>query len=577
MKKLVLFICLLTFSCLAYFDPTPVKPEGEGTQETPYLFKEMGNFVWFAKNYNNIEHGPIVYCVQIKDIDASESTNWWRFPAVKTSGFVLNYDGQGFSIKNLCIGWCDNEAGGLFARGAFQLKNINLIEAEQIRPQNNVGLLIGELYAGKDKEAYVSNCHVQGKTTDKCASAFIGCVTVGKGGKVEIRDCSVDAEIKDGPAGLITSVNNYGTFIIKNTSSLIKYTIDHNAGWYGDVKAAGFINSFLLYKGSKTIVEDCYSDVEINCKDKYTCASGFIGELFNQDHRDRVDVEVSRCYSTGTINKTNGWASAAFISVVDNLYTNEETIVIKDCYYNASSFKKFKKSEKYALPKTEEELKQQATFENWDFENVWAIDEGNGFPYLRKAEVEKRYPKLLVNYNGTGKCTVDNGVVKIEGGSDKDTLAISGLLGNRCQVKNIVTEHGLKKIKVTGDLEGMQVAGKVGALLVNRGNLGKEGKDFALIFDADNAVIKVKGEKGNIAKGSKAAGTIIGGDIKGNILCGTRDEAGNITTLGTVKKMATLGGNIENGKVVAERVGKVTAKPKGGKGGKVINFTTETE
>jgi hypothetical protein len=28
-------------------------------------------------------------------------------------------------------------------------------------------------------------------------------------------------------------------------------------------------------------------------------------------------------------------------------------------------------------------MKQQATFENWDFENVWDIDEGEGTPYLR--------------------------------------------------------------------------------------------------------------------------------------------------------------------------------------------------
>ena len=574
MKKLVLLICLLTFSCLAYFDPTPVKPEGDGTQETPYLFKEMGNFAWFAKNYNKIEHGPIVYCVQINDIDASESTNWWRFPQMRTSGFALNYDGQGFSIKNLCIGWCDNVAGGLFAHGVFQLKNINLIEAEQIRDQNNVGLLVGELYAGKDKEAYVSNCHVQGKTTDKCASAFIGCVTVGKGGKVEIRDCSVDAEIKDGPAGLITSVNNYGTFITKNTLSLIKCTIDHNAGWYGDVRAAGFINSFLLYKGSKTIVEDCYSDVEINCKDKYTCASGFIGELFNQDHRDRVDVEISRCYSTGTINKTNGWASAAFISVVDNLYTNEETIVIKDCYYNATSFKKFKKPEKYALPKTEEELKQQATFENWDFENVWAIDEGNGFPYLR-SEIPEEYPELNVNYKGQGECTVDNGVITIAGGSDKDTLSVFSENG-KCRVKRIVADNGLKKIKVAGDLEGLQVAGEVGALFVNGGDLGKEGNDFALIFDADQATIKVNAAKAKTKIGSKAGEMITGGNVKGNILCGTRDETGKITTLGTVKKLVTLGGNIENGKLVAGKVNQVSAKPKGGKGGQIIDFKTET-
>ena len=573
MKKLVLFVCFLTFSCLAYFDPTPVKPEGEGTQESPYLFTDIGNFVWFAGNYKKIEHGPTVYCVQINDIDASESTNWWRFPQVKTSGFVLNYDGQGFNISNLCIGWCNNEAGGLFTAGVFQLKNINLIEAQQIRAQNNIGLLIGWLDAGKGQDAFVNNCRVQGKTTSVTACGFIGKVMVSSGGKVEINDCFVDAEIKDGPAGLITSVSNYGTFIIKNTS--IKCKIDYatdSISWGSDVRTAGFINEILLYKGSKTIIEDCYADASINFKEQYHIASGFIGELFNQDHFDRVDVDIKRCYSTGTINKTNAGKTASFLSSVDNLYTNEETIVIKDCYYNSTSFKK---GDKYATPKTEEEMKQQATFEGWDFENVWAIDEGNGLPYLRM-EIPEEYPELSVNYKGQGECTVDNGVITIAGGGDKDTLSVFSENG-KCRVKRIVADNGLKKIKVAGDLEGLQIAGKVGSLFVNGGDLGKEGKDFALIFDADKAMITVKAAKQKTKVGSKAGETITGGNIKGNILCGTRDENGKITALGTVKKIAALGGNLENGKVVAEKVGKVTVKPKAGKGGKVIDFTTETE
>ena len=383
MKKLVLFICFLTFSCLAYFDPTPVKPEGKGTQESPYLFTEMGNFAWFAVNYKKIEHGPIVYCVQVNDIDASESTNWWRFPQMKTSDFTLNYDGQGFNIKNVCIGWCDNEAGGLFTEGVFQLKNINVVEVEQIRAQNSVGLLIGKLYAGNGHEAFVKNCFVQGKTTAWTASAFIGKVTVGTGGTVEISDCFVDAEINDGPAGLITSVSNYGTLTIKNTS--IKCKINHTVDpmtWGGDVKTAGFINQILLYKGSKTTIADCYSDVAINCKEREVAASGFIGKLFNQDHFDRVDVEVRRCYSTGTINKTDHWATASFLSIVDNIYTNEDTILVKDCYYNSTSFQK---GDKFALPKTEEEMKLLSTYENWDFENVWDINEGESMPYLTSA------------------------------------------------------------------------------------------------------------------------------------------------------------------------------------------------
>ena len=570
MKKAVLFILALVISISAFAAKFPVvKPEGEGTQESPYLFKQIENFGWIADQRDKIDAGTTVYCVQINDIDATETENWF-FPEIETNNingekrgsWILNYDGQGFNIENLCLGF-SGTAYALFAKGNFQLKNINIVRAKSRvfdgwTAQCN-GILVGYMGSG-----YIKNCHI--RETKMHANASLADQLVGS--NVEISDCSVDVELANAYAGLICFVRNYGTVVIKNTSVKAKIMLDEDRARH--CLSAGFIGDIQLEKKSKKIViEDCYSDVEISTPNTTVGFSGFIGDIGNLRYGEQVDITISRCYSTETMrNTTPSKYGRSFITSIADCEP-----IINDCYYNANSLLK---EDKYALPKTEEEMKQQATFENWDFENVWAIDEGNGFPYLRKAEVEKRYPKLFVNYNGTGKCTVDNGVVKIEGGSDKDTLAISGLLGNRCQVKNIVTEHGLKKIKVTGDLEGMQVAGKVGALLVNRGNLGKEGKDFALIFDADNAVIKVKGEKGNIAKGSKAAGTIIGGDIKGNILCGTRDEAGNITTLGTVKKMASLGGNIENGKVVAERVGKVSAKPKGGKGGQIIDFKTET-
>ncbi len=570
MKKAVLFILALVISISAFAAKFPVvKPEGEGTQESPYLFKQIENFGWIADQRDKIDAGTTVYCVQINDIDATETENWF-FPEIETNNingekrgsWILNYDGQGFNIENVCLGG-SGTVSALFARGEFQLKNINIVRAKNkvfngyTFPCN--GILVGIMGSG-----YIKNCHIRETKIFACAALADQLV----GSDVEISDCSVDVELVSALAGLITFVRNYGTVVIKNTSVKAKIKLNNDDAC--DLASAGFIRAIQLEEESKkTVIEDCYADVEISIPNPYVGLSGFIGIINNLRYGEQIDFSINRCYSTGTISNTKPWGSGSFIT---KIYDCEPAI--NDCYYNATTLKK---EDKYALPKTEEELKQQATFEGWDFENVWAIDEGNGFPYLRKAEVEKRYPKLLVNYNGTGECTVDNGVVTIEGGSDKDTISISGLLGNRCQVKNIVTDHGLKKIKVTGDLEGMNVAGKVGALFVNRGDLGKEGKDFAIVFDADNAVIKVKGEKGNIVKGSKAVGTIIGGDIKGNFLCGTRDENGKITTLGTVKKMAALGGNLESGKIVAEKVGKVTAKPKAGKGGKVINFTTETE
>ena len=42
----------------------------------------------------------------------------------------------------------------------------------------------------------------------------------------------------------------------------------------------------------------------------------------------------------------------------------------------------FKFDDEYATGKTGKELKQKKTFKDWDFVNVWDIDEGESFPYL---------------------------------------------------------------------------------------------------------------------------------------------------------------------------------------------------
>lgn len=53
---------------------------------------------------------------------------------------------------------------------------------------------------------------------------------------------------------------------------------------------------------------------------------------------------------------------------------------VNNYFYNLDVF-----SESYAgIGKTLDELKQQSTFTGWDFETVWAINEGETYPYLRE-------------------------------------------------------------------------------------------------------------------------------------------------------------------------------------------------
>ena len=112
MKATTMLICALGLACSAFAKNADVKPEGEGTQKLPYQFVQIENFVWLAHQRDKIDAGTTVYCVQTDDIDATETEEWQSFPEIETNNingenrgaWTLNYDGQGFSIENLCIG-----------------------------------------------------------------------------------------------------------------------------------------------------------------------------------------------------------------------------------------------------------------------------------------------------------------------------------------------------------------------------------------------------------------------------------------------------------------------------------------
>lgn len=375
MKKALLFVCVWACVCLALADGVSVAPKGEGTQKEPYQITQMGNFVWLAHQSDMVDAGTTIYCVQENDIDAAETEEWQSFPGIETNNingenkgaWTLDYDGQGFKIENLCISQTKGFYSALFCLGSFQLKNININGVKSKVPWGSTGILVGNMGAG-----YIDNCHISG-TNIRATAGLIQEVIVPQGGSIEISNCSVETDLTNAWAGVIEQARVYGTLVIRNTSYKGKITIGDESG--GDVISAGFIKALQLEeKHAKVVIEDCYSDAAITCANQYLGLSGFVGIINNANYGEPVDIEINRCYSTGSISNTRPWGSASFLTVV---YGCEP--VVKDCYYNSTTLKK---ADKYALPKTEEEMKQLATFEHWDFENVWDIDEGETMPYL---------------------------------------------------------------------------------------------------------------------------------------------------------------------------------------------------
>lgn len=605
MNKIISFLFLFLLISSAFADNVPVKPAGEGTSKSPFLFSQIENFVWLSEQCGKISPNQIIYCKQIEDIDCSETKDWqsnyydesnlsnsnyWYrgFPYIYTAvgdwyndrqvpAWILEYDGQNYSIispfvsgvsqdNNICAGQ------GLFAQGVFRLKNINLVDVSLKNGGGHIGLLAGRLHGGSS----IINCHANGMVTDlegEKSVGMIGEALLFSGENINISNSSSDISIyqsskgNSSVGGVIGLVANYEGEIAINKVSANSKIFDAKE------KAGGFIGCVVSYGNNISVMQDCFSIVHIE-KAKTASASGFggfIGCAYNLTDESQMNLSVLNCYSSGNISFKSSVLNRSFIYIPNSENT---TLNITNCYYNSTTFDY---DDSFAVGRTDEEMKQAATFEGWDFEKTWHIDEGESYPCLifndpeEGGEEEEEYAEVNVKYKGTGTITQVNGVITLDGGSEKDGLIISALPNSECKVKKLLIPHSVKKLRVDGDLCGLYIDGKLGTLLINGGNLGETNKNFAVIFNGDKTKVQVKAAK------NKKTNELVGGDVTGNILCGTVDEEGNILTLGKIKKITSLGGNFENGKLVAESVDSYQAKAKKDKGGAITNFTIETK
>jgi len=393
------FFFSIAFNVLASNEP--IKPEGDGTAESPFLFERYENFFWLSENTGCFESDSIVYCKQISDIDASDTRRgydpetdiyygWKPINTLLSNGsFLLDYDGQNFSIINPYMGRSGNDfTMGIFTRGFFHLRNIVIENAFFERGKTDyAGCLVGWLLSSRDKNSYIENCRVvgtikmQGGTGLMCGG-LIGIANIEKDAFITISNCFSKTSVQSAySAGFICEVTTSGELNICKCGSISD--LQENNGYN---YAGGFIERLYINDGSVNI-RDSYSNS--NIYGEYSQAGGFINSLGG--NTNLFIAEIVNCYSTGKF--PNKSMMRPFLQLVANAFSNSFTLT--NCYYNLTSFEK---EDQFAIGRTEDEMKKASTFENWDFENTWDIDEGESFPYLRAEIPEPSFFVSLLFY-----------------------------------------------------------------------------------------------------------------------------------------------------------------------------------
>jgi len=367
-RNLLLTIAIWLFST-ALMAQTATKPEGSGTENNPYQIATWENLYWLSQNSNewfNENNYTPYHFEQTADIDLAEAS-----PAIETwamgkgwlpigkekefdldhdsKAFKSEYDGKGYSIKNLYINRPTKDNIGLFGYTEYAIiKNIKL-ENTNIVGNNNVGAVVGK------QTGFVEYPSIMG-----------------------LYSCSV--------SGTVTGNENVGGLVGANEDGYIEKShssVTVNGEW----KVGGLVGLNARKTGStdtKSHIVDCYSTGSVIATGNYQ-----IGGLVGYNSLS----EIKNSYSVGSITAPQQQDGYAYS--VGGLVGYDSGGSIINSYWDTET-SGFATSEG-GEGKTTAQMKQQSTYTDWDFEMVWQISESvnNGYP-------------SYVNYEPQGQGTEEN-------------------------------------------------------------------------------------------------------------------------------------------------------------------------
>lgn len=335
------------------------------------------------------------YYLLMNDIDASTITNFRPIGTDQQHYFRGTFDGQGYTINELNINRPTESYIGLFSvlMDVATVKNLNII-VRAIAGLDHVGAFAGEC------DGTILNCNVFGIIdfiAGKGGSKIGGLVGSNEKSGI-IRNCSVNtfpseitAESSPYSVGGIAG-SNVGRIEWCWTAGNI-YAGSSRVG--NDIGALVGTNGFSVNEG---LISECYSQMTDvlgkyntgglvglhnagSIVDCYFDSIGYVGSDLRGGGiaGQSTGGTLERCYVNGEVyaNSERGALVGAHNATLSNSYWNREHTGIDQAIGSGHG------TVLNCLSKTTAELTSQATFVNWDFDNVWSISEGNSPPVLR--------------------------------------------------------------------------------------------------------------------------------------------------------------------------------------------------
>lgn len=275
-----------------------------------------------AAQLDEVRNFPSACFELSKDIDLSYYLNSNSSGWTPIKDFTGKFDGKKHTIKGLWI----------------SLSSIS-----------NVGLFANIQGSSDNKRASVSNLFVniskKGITGGSRVGGICGNLSYGN-----IENCMV--------TGDISGYQYVGGVVGRNNDNYYNSSIISQCASSGNIIATDDeVGGILGFKYGSCSIENCYSIANVKAEGSYPDTYG-IGE------------GAEKCYFAGTIYSTN----------MDKVYPIAYSY--SNSYYDSEKTKISGKTG--AL--TTKQMKQQASFQGWDFDNIWTIQEGVDYPKLRSLQ-----------------------------------------------------------------------------------------------------------------------------------------------------------------------------------------------
>jgi hypothetical protein len=256
------------------------------------------------------------------------------------------------SVVTDCYADCniisDDHVGGLVGFTDMFTDYINCYATGNVQGDSHVGGLIGECMHGEPESPIVSNCYATGDVNGQsCTGGLIGSIAPG----YQVLNCYATGDVVGAgeTGGLIGSCHG---------DVSLCYAI-------GDVKrdqrTGGFIGA-----SNNGSMSDCYAKGDVQGNDE---TGGFIGWNDSQT--------ITNAFSSGSVsgnNYTGGFVGRNWSTLIKCFWDNTVNPTLSGIGSG---------TDPNVIGKSTAEMMQEATFDNWDFVEVWDIGENQTYPFLR--------------------------------------------------------------------------------------------------------------------------------------------------------------------------------------------------